>query len=293
MIKNSEHKPFLAGDATRLFFLWMLYLTHGFSFGFLDTAMMIILKKYFTYTEVGIVSWWSTPYLIKFLFTPIIESTYVRSIGKRRSWILPSSIIFGILNIVMSCYFDLLVQGKYVYTILVCFISIFMCSAIQDIAVDGWAITMLKQQNHGNATFSKLMGEETGLFVWNTCFFILNDIDFWNAYIYLTPRTEALITEQSFFFCWGVFILLLSWFILFFIKEENDRTIVQNDLNSMNDVMENISWFLTIKRTRDFLLFLASLKIISKFSGLVSRMYLVQELHYNQTKYSFINIQTN
>ena len=76
MTGKNENKQFLGGDLSRILFLLLLYVTQGFAFGFLQTAMPIILKKKMTYTEVGIVEWWSAPYLLKFLFAPLVESTY-------------------------------------------------------------------------------------------------------------------------------------------------------------------------------------------------------------------------
>ena len=290
MKSSNEHKKFLGGDAPRILFLLLLYVTQGFAFGFLDTAMPIILKKKMTYTEVGIVAWCSAPYLLKFLFTPLVESTYSKSIGKRRSWIIPTQIIFGVLNIIMSFYFEELADQKCVYTLLVSFFTIFMWSAIQDIAVDGWCITMVKEENHGNATFSQWMGEEVGLFLWNACFFALNDIDFWNSYIYSSPQTSPLFTEQTFFFWWGIFILMLAVVTYFFVSEKNDRIQVDEPTDSFYEVVENISWFLRLKRTISFMILLLALKGFSKFNSLIGRMYLVRELHYNQAKYSLLTL---
>ena len=80
MKSGHENKQFLGGDAPRILFLLLLYVTQGFAFEFLDTATPIILKKKMTYTEVGIVTWCSAPYLLKFLFTPLVESTYPTSL---------------------------------------------------------------------------------------------------------------------------------------------------------------------------------------------------------------------
>ena len=54
---ENEHKMF-KGDGLRLVFLTLLYSIQGFGFGFLDMTMPVILKKHFTYSEIGIISWW-------------------------------------------------------------------------------------------------------------------------------------------------------------------------------------------------------------------------------------------
>ena len=190
----------------------------------------------------------------------------------------------------MSFYFEELADQKCVYTLLVSFFTIFMWSAIQDIAVDGWCITMVKEENHANATFSQCMGEEVGLFLWNTCFFALNDIDFWNSYIYSSPQTSPLFTEQTFFFWWGIFIFMLAITTFFFVSEKNDRIHVYESTESFYEVVGNISFLLRLKRIINFMILLFVLKGFSKFNSLIGRMYLVRELHYNQAKYSLLTL---
>ena len=90
--EHGEDKLF-KGDGLRFLFLALLYIVQGFAMGFLWITMPIILKKKFTYSEIGVISWWCIPYTIKFLFAPFVDTYFIKLLGKKRSWILPTQIL--------------------------------------------------------------------------------------------------------------------------------------------------------------------------------------------------------
>ena len=99
---------YFKGDATRLLLLIILYTVQGASFGFLLETLPIMLKKHFTYTQIGIISFCALPFSFKFLFSPIIETQYIRWLGRRRTWIIPGQLIAaGILFLIGDMYEDL------------------------------------------------------------------------------------------------------------------------------------------------------------------------------------------
>ena len=78
---NEEHKIF-QGDGLRLLFLTLLYTVQGFAFGFIEITMPIILKKNFTYSEIGVISCSCLPFTIKFLFAPFVDAHFIQWLGK-------------------------------------------------------------------------------------------------------------------------------------------------------------------------------------------------------------------
>ena len=78
---NEEHKIF-QGDGLRLLFLTLLYTVQGFAIGFLEITMPIILKKNFTYSEIGVISWSCLPITIKFFFAPLVDAHFIQWLGK-------------------------------------------------------------------------------------------------------------------------------------------------------------------------------------------------------------------
>lgn len=67
-------------------------------------------------------------------------------------------------------------------------------AATQDIAVDGWALTMLKRCNVGHASTCNSVGQTAGYFLGYVVFIALESADFCNRYIRTTPHDDGLIT---------------------------------------------------------------------------------------------------
>ena len=93
--KQIEH---VQRDSLRLLFLILLYSAQGFAFGFLDVTMPVFLKRHFTYSEIGIISWSCLPFSVKFLFAPFVDTYFFKWLGKKRSWIVPTQLLIAAFN---------------------------------------------------------------------------------------------------------------------------------------------------------------------------------------------------
>ena len=173
-----SEKGYFNGDGTRLLLLVILYSVQGASFGFLLETLPIMLKKHFSYTEIGIISFCALPFSFKFLFSPIIETKYIRWLGRRRSWIIPGQLVAaGILYLIGDMYEDLS-SNKKLYTITFMFTTVFLTMAFQDIAVDGWAVTIVKKENLANSASCQLLGHSIGGFFSTSVYLALNSTEF-------------------------------------------------------------------------------------------------------------------
>ncbi len=74
-------------------------------------------------------------------------------------------------------------------------------AATQDIAVDGWALTMLSKENVSWASTCNSVGQTAGWFIGNVVFLTLDSADFCNKYIRpifgLHSHVYGIITLQS------------------------------------------------------------------------------------------------
>jgi hypothetical protein len=175
---DPEQGMWLKGDVSRLLFLTILYLIQGVSFGFLMNTLPIMLKKNFDYTSIGIISFCSFPYNIKFLFSPIVDTKYFKMLGKRRSWIIPTQILAGVVMYYLADNIYSLIEEKRVYSITFAFGMIFFCCALQDISVDGWSVTMVKDENSSWAAATQMIGIKVGVFASTTLYLALNSTAF-------------------------------------------------------------------------------------------------------------------
>ena len=84
----------------------------------------------------------------------------------------------------------------------------------QDIAVDGWALTILSRENVGFASTCNSVGQTLGYFMSYVGFLVLNDPATCNKYLRSTPLDTPLVTLAGFLFFWGwvfVIVTVLVW----------------------------------------------------------------------------------
>merc|ERR1719341_463490 len=80
-------------------------------------------------------------------------------------------------------------------------------AATQDVAVDGWALTMLKPKNVGYASTCNSVGQTTG---WCLGYIL-----------FLTMEGAGLVTLGQFLLFWGVVFLVTTTLIAIFKQEKN------------------------------------------------------------------------
>lgn len=66
--------------------------------------------------------------------------------------------------------------------------------ASKDIAVDGWALTMLSRENVGYASTCNSVGQTAGYFLGNVLFLALESADFCNKYLRIEPKDTGIVT---------------------------------------------------------------------------------------------------
>lgn len=107
-----------------------------------------------------------------------------------------------------------------VYLITAIFFVLWFLTATQDIAVDGWAITMLQRRNVGYAATVNNIGQSFGVLSGFVIFLMLESKDFCNKYIFTEPREEGLLKLSGCLMFWGVMFLIVNFFVAVFKKEK-------------------------------------------------------------------------
>lgn len=109
-----------------------------------------------------------------------------------------------------------------VFVITLIFFSLNFLAATQDIAVDGWALTMLKRCNVGHASTCNSVGQTAGYFLGYVVFMALESTEFCNKYIFNVPRTEGLVNLSGFLWFWGITFLVTTTLVAIFKKEREE-----------------------------------------------------------------------
>ena len=148
---NDNDKPTgLDGDRYNVALLTFLYVLQGIPLGLGGSVPYLLQSRKVNYKDQAMFSFVYWPFSIKLLWAPIVDSLYVGRFGRRKSWLVPIQYLIGFFMLILSTHVSELLGegegGKGEVNILVITITFFMLNflaATQDIAVDGWALTML------------------------------------------------------------------------------------------------------------------------------------------------------
>lgn len=170
--------------------------------------------------------------LVKLLWAPLVDSIYSKAMGRRKSWMVPTQYLIGIFMLILSGHVDSWLGDESkmpnVLLITVMFFSLNFLAATQDIAVDGWALTMLKRCNVGHASTCNSVGQTAGYFLGYIVFMALESKEFCNKYIFSEARDEGLVNLSGFMWFWGI-VFLVTTTLVAFLKKEREETQEQRE----------------------------------------------------------------
>jgi len=112
--------------------------------------------------------------------------------------------------------------GANVRTLTIYFFSLYFLMATQDIAVDGWALTMLSKENVGYASTCNTIGQTLGYFLAHVGFLALNSPETCNRFLRSTPQDVGMVTLGGFLWFWG-WVFVLTTILVVFKKEKADE----------------------------------------------------------------------
>jgi PAT family acetyl-CoA transporter-like MFS transporter 1 len=132
------------------------------------------------------------------------------------------------------------------------FFVLYFLMATQDIAVDGWALTMLSKRNRGRGPVCNSIGQNIGFFLSFVGFLALNDIEssetIWRPLLGLpSDPTRGLVSLKGFLRFMGSFMLVTTMIVALFKREikpasndNSDRTnSIMARLNSKQSSIED------------------------------------------------------
>lgn len=206
------------------------------------------------YNAQAIFALCSWPFSLKLLWAPIVDACFSKRFGRRKTWVVPIQLIAGALMIGGSDYVEselgldnaamlagsssssgaeaaassMNVQGVTFF-----FFTLYFLMATQDIAVDGWALTMLSKKNRGKGPICNSIGQNIGYFLSYVGFLALNDADssenLWRPLLGLPSKPGVgLVSLGGFVKFMGSFMVIITVLVGLF-KKEVDMSIEGGD----------------------------------------------------------------
>ncbi|KAL1889290.1 hypothetical protein Cpir12675_005856 [Ceratocystis pirilliformis] len=215
-----------ASDQRNFGLLVLLYFLQGVPMGLATGSVPFLLKNHMSYSQIGIFSLASYPYSLKLFWSPIVDACWSPKLGRRKSWILPIQMLSGIGMLWLGSTVEEMMKGigksggPTVWSFTGWWFFLVLMCATQDIAVDGWALTLLTPGNVSYASTAQTVGLTAGQFLSYTVFLALNSSEFANRWFRTVPSNEGLVTLSGYLGFWGWTYLLVTLGLGLLKKEE-------------------------------------------------------------------------
>lgn len=198
----------LSGESRNIALLLLLYTLQGIPMGLSAVLPLILKERGVSYSDLATFSLNSYPFSLKLLWAPIVDVAYFKTVGLRKTWLVPTQLLIGVMMLGMSLALDdlLFVEKPAVGTLTVIFFFLYLLCATQDIAVDGWALTMLRPENVSYAATCNSVGQVFGYSLGFTGFMMLQHM--------------GLATLADFMFFWGVVFVSVTFAVAILKKEK-------------------------------------------------------------------------
>lgn len=143
------------------FTFFCLYIAQTIPMSFFSTVIPVIMRQEkFSLTAIGLLQLIKLPWILKFLWSPIIDR-YNVSVSDYKRWIISSELVYAVL-IFAAAFFHFTTSF---YIILTLIIISFIASATQDIATDALATLAFDRRNKSMVNSMQSMGNFGGTMI--------------------------------------------------------------------------------------------------------------------------------
>jgi len=154
---------------------------------------------------IGFSSLLALPWMLKIIWAPLVDRFWIITFGRRKSWLLPLQMMMFVLAYSATNIDITLNPVLFAATIFV----MNFCASIQDIAVDGLAIDILKDNDLGYGNAIQVVGYKIGMLIsggflvwlsaylgWGNVFYVICGIVAIPVFL-LIPYKENILTQTK------------------------------------------------------------------------------------------------
>ena len=154
-----------------------LYIAQTIPMSFFSTVIPVMMRQEnFTLSAIGLLQLIKLPWIVKFLWSPIVDR-HTATTGDYKRWIFSSELIYAILIFSVA----MLDFKTDFYTILTLIIISFVASATQDIATDALAVLSFSRKDKSMVNSMQSMGSFGGSMVGSGVLLLLFHQIGWNS----------------------------------------------------------------------------------------------------------------
>ncbi len=92
----------LDGDKYNVCLLLFLYVLQGIPLGLAGSMPMVLQNKGISYKQQAMFSFVFWPFSLKLLWAPMVDSVYIKTFGRRKTWLVPTQYLIGFFMLILS-----------------------------------------------------------------------------------------------------------------------------------------------------------------------------------------------
>lgn len=167
----------------------VLYLAHALPLYFYNVALPTILRHQGVDLRwIGMLSLLYIPWAFKFFWAPLLDRFYLKSLGKRKTWLLFTQValVLGVVALALTQF----EYGLSVFVIVGLWISTF--AATQDIAIDGYTVETFSESEYRLGSMAQSIGVALGSMVGGAATLWLYELYGWQTALISLAAMTAL-----------------------------------------------------------------------------------------------------
>ncbi|XP_038062016.1 acetyl-coenzyme A transporter 1-like [Patiria miniata] len=276
----------LKGDYSSIFLLLLLYVLQGIPLGLAGSIPLVLQSRKISYSMQAVFSFVYWPFSVKLIWAPIVDSLFVPRFGRRKTWLVPTQYLIGFFMLFLSSHVPTILgdadpgEGSSrvdVYFLTAVFFMLNFLAATQDIAVDGWALTMLSKRNVGYASTCNSVGQTAGYFLGNVVFLALESADFCNRYLRSEPKPHGVVTLSDFLYFWAC-VFLVTTTLVALLKREKKGHGTEDELScGVFGTYKQLYKLMKLPALKSYVLFALTYKIGFAAADAVTGLKLIEE----------------
>lgn len=110
--EERHEKTDIRGDRRNIAILLFLYILQGIPLGLIAAIPMLLQNRGASYKQQAEFSFAYWPFSLKLLWAPIVDSLYIKSFGRRKSWLVPCQYLIGVFMLLLSWVVDRSLAGR-------------------------------------------------------------------------------------------------------------------------------------------------------------------------------------
>lgn len=201
----------------------------GIWVGFLAITNQQLRALQISYKEQALLSTvlWTASF--KILFAPMLDSYYIKRLGKCKTYILLGALVNIILLILLYDRMDDMIEKRDIFSLWCYLFPLTLSVFIQHIGMMAWVLTIFSKENLTAGSAAINAGQTVGYFYSFFIFAILNSTESLNKWFYTeNPIDKPLMNRKQFIFSLITYTIVLNGFIALFVPEKKDHEIKEN-----------------------------------------------------------------